>query len=61
MSGTNTLPSAKEQMLYQYLITKIYFSKEEREGKEGGGEERLDQEIGTNPLHAVKEGRGLPR
>ena len=60
MSGTNTLPSAKEQMLYQYSIMKIYFNKEERKGKRGG-EEQLDQEIGTNPLHAMKEGRGLPR
>ena len=47
-------------MLYQNPIIKTYFSKEEREGRRGGGGEQLDRGIGTNPLHAMKEGRGLP-
>ena len=57
MSGTNTLLSAKEQVTYQYLIIKIYFNEKKR--KRGG--KQLDQGIGTNPLHAVKEGKGRPR
>ena len=57
MSGTNTLPSAKEQVSYQYLIIKIYFNKKKK--KSGG--KQLDQGIGTNPLHAVEGGKGRPR
>ena len=61
MSGTNTFPSAKEQVLYQYPMMKIYFNKEERKGKGGEGGKQLDQGIGTNPLHSMKEGKGLPQ
>ena len=57
MSETNTLPSTKEQVSYQFLIKKIYFNKKKR--KSGG--KQLDQGIGTNPLHAVKGGKGRPR
>ena len=38
---------------------KSYFSK--KKIKEGGGGETIKSEIGTNPLHAVKEGKGPPR
>ena len=55
-SGTNTLPSTKEQVSYQYLIIKIYFNKMKK--KRGG--KQLDQGIGTNPLHAVKGGKDVP-